>query len=195
VVSGIAHAIPFSRGGAKSRFRSRRSTGPPTAPGGPIERVRTPPRLSVQVTIGINRQASPSGEKTTEMAVSDFVGRGEAAAPGGLRLPPCTPGSWKWLKNKNITINQWAATCGSPGELQGAMEVAPYDPGRNLVGAAASGCQKLPPPSLLVKKNPIKAQTTISRRDRTFGSPRDRGGGHGSDPLCPLFDLGRAASS
>ena len=38
-----------------------------------------PPWLSVRVTIGINRQASPSGAKTTEMAVSDFVGRGGGA--------------------------------------------------------------------------------------------------------------------
>jgi len=158
VVSGIAHAIPFSRGGAKSRFRSRRSTGPPTAPGGPIERVRTPPRLSVRGPIGINRQASPSGAKTTEMAVSDFVGRGGAAAPGGLRLAPSTPGSWKWPKNKHTTINQWAETCGSPGELWGGMEVAPIDPGRNVVGAAASGCRKLPPP-LSWLKNPDKSSS------------------------------------
>ena len=39
-----------------------------------------------------------------------------------------------------------------------------------------------------------EAQATISRRDRRFRSPRDRAGGHGSDPLCPLFDLGRVAA-
>ena len=43
-------------------------------------------------------------------------------------------------------------------------------------------------------KTLIKAQATISRRDRTFRSPRDRAGGHGSEPLCPLSDLGRVAA-
>ena len=77
---------------------------------------------------------------------------GGAAAPGSLRLPPGTAGPWKWQKKTHTTINQWAGTCGSPGELWGGMEVAPIDPGRNVVGAGASGCRKLPPPSLLVKK-------------------------------------------
>ena len=51
-----------------------------------------------------------------------------------------------------------------------------------------------PPPSLLGQIKPIRAQTTIRWRDRTFGSTRDRVGGHGSDPLCPLFDFGQVAA-
>ena len=53
------------------------------------------------------------------------------------------------------------------------------------------GLPKAAPPSLLGQIKPIRAQTTIRWRDRTLGGTRDRAGGHGSDPLCPLFDFGR----
>ena len=121
-----------------------------------------------------------------------------AAASGGHRLPPSTPGQWKRPKKHNITINQQLAACESGRDLRGAIEVAPYGPGRNFIGAAASGCQKLPPPPLLGKKKAIKAQTTISRWDRTLRSPQDHAGGHRSDPYALFLALAgwqrRAAS-
>ena len=76
--------------------------------------------------------------------------------------------------------------------------MAPYGPGRNFIGAAASGCPKLPPPPLLGKKKAIKAQTTISLWDRMLGSPQDHAGGHRSDPYALFLALAgwqrRAAS-
>ena len=121
-----------------------------------------------------------------------------AVAPGGLRLPPSTSGPWKRPKKHDITINQQSATCGSGRDLRGAIEVAPYGPGRNFIGAAASGCRKLPPPPLLGKKKAIKAQTTISLWDRPLGSPQDHAGGHRNDPYALFLALAgwqrRAAS-
>ena len=77
---------------------------------------------------------------------------GQAAAPGGLRRPPPTMGSWTRTKNKHTTINQRAVACGSRRDLRGAMEVSPYGPGRNLVVAAAPVCLRLPPASPGSKK-------------------------------------------
>ena len=51
------------------------------------------------------------GQRPTKAGVSDFfVG---AAAPGGLRLPPPSPGSWRTKKNTHTTTNRRKATCGS----------------------------------------------------------------------------------
>ena len=51
------------------------------------------------------------GQRATKAGVSDFfVG---AAAPGGLRLPPPSPGSWRTKKNTHTTTNRRKATCGS----------------------------------------------------------------------------------
>ena len=114
---------------------------------------------------------------------------GGAAAPGSLRLPPGTAGPWKWQKKHIQQSTSERQRVGAAETWGGGMEVAPYGPGRNLVGAAASGCQKLPHPSLLGKRKTVKAQATISRRERTFGSPRDRAGGHGSDPYALFLTL------
>ena len=77
--------------------------GPPTAPSGSSERVRAPPWLPVSGGYYNEPSGSAVGGRDDQNGRLRFFG---AAAPGGLRLPPGTPGSWKWPRNKNITINQ-----------------------------------------------------------------------------------------
>ena len=72
---------------------------------------------------------------------------GGAPAPGGLRPPHPSPGSWKKKKKNQTTINKKVATCGSPKGLLGAMEVAPYGRRPNYGGARSPDCRKLLPPS------------------------------------------------
>ena len=50
------------------------------------------------------------------------------------------------------------------------MEVAPYGPGLNFVGAAASGCQN-PPPSLLGQKNPQELKQQSAGGIGRLGAP------------------------
>ena len=90
--------------------------------------------------------------------------------------------------NQSVAGNVWERPRPVGGHGSG-----PLRPRSEFSWGGSVGLPKAAPPSLLGKKA-IKAQATINRQDRTFGSPRDRAGGHGSDPLCPLFDLGRVAT-
>ena len=81
-----------------------------------------------------------------------------------------------------------------PPRPAGGHGSGPFRPRPEFHWGGSVGLPKAAPPSLLGQIKPIRAQTTIRWRDRTFRSPRDRAGGHGSDPLCPLFDLGRVVA-
>ena len=85
----------FAAGGRRASHSSQRLRR--TRPRAPVAaRKRWPLELTVrQRRRGQRRPKRPSQ-----------IFWGGAAAPGGLRLPPGTPGSWKWPKNKNTTINQ-----------------------------------------------------------------------------------------
>ena len=79
---------------------------------------------------------------------------GVEAAPGGLRSPHPSLGSWKTQKKKQTTINMQAATCESRWGAGGVMKVTPYGHVPIDGRAAALDCQKLPPPSPGSKKRP-----------------------------------------
>ena len=85
---------------------SRRAREP-----GPGEHVRTSSWLAVRVSHWSTGRGAGVVVETTEMVVSDFFGG--AAAPGGLRLPPPSPESWRTKKNTQTTITRRTATCGS----------------------------------------------------------------------------------
>ena len=85
----------FAAGGRRASHSSQRLRR--TRPRAPVAaRKRQPLELTVrQRRRGQRRPKWPSQ-----------IFWGVATAPDGLRLPPGTPGSWKWPKNKNTTINQ-----------------------------------------------------------------------------------------
>ena len=93
----IAQAVPFCAGGAKSRFRSY-AAGPPTAPNGPNERVRA----SLRLPVGGSRWDQPPGVDVRRRGHLNGPLRifGVAAALGGLRPPPPSPGLWKTQKKQ-----------------------------------------------------------------------------------------------
>ena len=91
--------------------------------------------------------------------------------------------------NQPVIGNVWDRPRPAGGHGSGPLRPRP-----ELHWGGSVGLPKPVPPPLLGEKKAIKAQTTISRWDRTLGSPRDRAGGHGSDPLCPLFDFGRVVA-
>ena len=66
------------------------------------------------------------GQRRLKMAVSD-LGAGPAA-PGGLRMPPPSPGSWRTEKNTETTINRRTATCGSRWGPSGSHGSDPLRP-------------------------------------------------------------------
>ena len=72
---------------------------------------------------------------------------GGAAAPGGLRPPPPSPGSWKTPKKTNNNQLACRPHVGGTEGLQGVMEVIPYRPGPNYGGVRSPDCRKLLPPS------------------------------------------------
>ena len=91
--------------------------------------------------------------------------------------------------NQPVAGNVWERPRPVGGHGSGPLRPRP-----EFSWGGSVGLPKAAPPSLLGQIKPIRAQTTIRWRDRTFGSTWDRAGGHGSDPLCPLFDFGRVAA-
>ena len=146
--------------GEIARFRSRRSSGPPSAPSDPGRCVARILGCPDAVAVRGNR-LSPSEVETTETAASDFFGG--AAAPSGLRLPPPSLGSWKTRKNTQTTINLQEATCGGHPGSAGVSEVTPYARIRNLVAWRRRGTKNCRLPLFWVKKRPKRTQTTINR--------------------------------
>lgn len=141
----MAQAVPFCAGGAKSRFCSHRSPGLPQLPTAPSNASARPCGYPSAVAVGRNRMASPLGGGATKMALSDFFG--VAAALGGLRPPPPSPGQWKTQKNSKQQSTCRRRRVRATGGLLGVMKVTPCDCGPNFCGVAATGCQKPPPPS------------------------------------------------
>ena len=92
--------------------------------------------------------------------------------------------------NQPVAGNVWER----PRPVGGHDGSGPLRPRPEFSWGGSVGLPKAAPPSLLGQIKPIRAQTTTRWRDRTLGGTRDRAGGHGSDPLCPLFDFGRVAA-
>ena len=120
-----------------TQFHSRRSSGPPSAPSDPGQRVARILDCPDAVAVRGNRLTSPSEVEATETAASDIFGG--AAASSGLRLPPPSLGAWKTRKNAQTTINLQEATCGGHPRSAGGLGSDPSCPDLKFGWLAAPG--------------------------------------------------------
>jgi len=125
--------------------------GPPTAPSGPGEHIRSPPRLTISGSHGAIARRRRRGAETTKTAVSDFLAWPRRRAALDHRTP-----LWGDGNHEKNSIQQ--STCGwlrvrASGGLPGVMEVTPCGCDPNFCAVAALGCQKLPPPFSWVKRD------------------------------------------